>query len=177
MAAVTVDSSGLMSRDDVLAFVRERIVRFAASRIGPDKAEDLAQEALIVLNEKYATLDSLDDLVPVAIQIVRFKMYSKRRKDIRHGEQQIDEEGGRDPRDERPDPEQLATRREREDRLRGAVRMLKGRCREIFRLKLDGKPFAKIQQSLGASSINTVYTWDRRCRQELIRLMGGSFDG
>ena len=30
--------------------------------------------------------------------------------------------------------------------------------------------------SLGARSINTIYTWDARCRKELLELMGGSWE-
>jgi RNA polymerase sigma-70 factor (ECF subfamily) len=29
---------------------------------------------------------------------------------------------------------------------------------------------------MGAGSINTVYTWDFRCRQHLLELMGGSWE-
>jgi RNA polymerase sigma-70 factor (ECF subfamily) len=40
-------------RDSVLAALRERIVAYAASRISRDAAEDLAQEVLLVIHEKY----------------------------------------------------------------------------------------------------------------------------
>jgi len=33
---------------------------------------------------------------------------------------------------------------------------------------LEGKSFAEMQAIVGASSINTIYTWDFRCRQELM---------
>ena len=52
---------------------------------------------------------------------------------------------------------------------------LDDRCREIFRLKLLGKSYVEIQQELGAASINTVYTWDARCRKELLVRLGGSW--
>jgi RNA polymerase sigma-70 factor (ECF subfamily) len=29
---------------------------------------------------------------------------------------------------------------------------------------------------MGAQSINTVYTWDHRCRQQLLDLMGGGWE-
>ena len=29
---------------------------------------------------------------------------------------------------------------------------------------------------LGAGSINTIYTWDARCRKRLLDLMGGSWE-
>jgi RNA polymerase sigma-70 factor (ECF subfamily) len=43
-------------------------------------------------------------------------------------------------------------------------------------LKLDGKGFAEIQEILGAGSINTIYTWDSRCRKELMDRMGGAWE-
>src|SRR5579859_2496534 len=74
------------SREDILRKLRERIVGFAASRIQRDAAEDLAQEVLILLHEKYHHLDRLEDLVPLSLKIVRFKMLAYRRKARRHGE-------------------------------------------------------------------------------------------
>jgi len=52
-----------VSRDEVLGKLRERIVRFAASHLSRDAAEDLAQEVLMLLHEKYAHLELLEDLV------------------------------------------------------------------------------------------------------------------
>lgn len=50
------------------------------------------------------------------------------------------------------------------------------RCRELLRLKVEGKTFSEIQRIMGAASINTIYTWDRRCRQRLLELMGGDWE-
>ena len=47
--------------------------------------------------------------------------------------------------------------------------------REIFRLKLLGRSFSEIQKEMGAASINTVYTWDARCRKHL-EDMGGHWE-
>ncbi len=62
------------------------------------------------------------------------------------------------------------------ERLMAAISQLGGRCRDLFRLKLEGKTFAEIQIVLGANSINTIYTWDARCRKRLLELMGGSWE-
>jgi len=156
--------------------LRERIVGFAASKIQRDAAEDLAQEVLLLLHEKYGHLDRLEDLLPLALRIVRFKMMAYRRKAQRRGEYkqvQADEfqlaDGG-------VDPLRAAEQREMRDRLAAAVSQLGERCRKLFALKLDGKSFAEIQGILGASSINTIYTWDSRCRKELMERMGGGWD-
>src|SRR5579863_1884325 len=75
-----------VQREEVLAQLRERIVRFAASHYAGDAAEDLAQEVLMLLHEKYAHLTQVEDLLPLSLQITRFKLLSRRRKAVRHGE-------------------------------------------------------------------------------------------
>jgi RNA polymerase sigma-70 factor (ECF subfamily) len=52
-----------------------------------------------------------------------------------------------------------------------AIAALGERCRKLLALKLEGKSFAEIQIALGVSSINTIYTWDFRCRQSLMESM------
>ena len=64
----------MMSRDEILDRLRERIVAYAASRLQGDAAQDLAQEVLIVVHEKYGHLERLEDLVPLSFEILRFKM-------------------------------------------------------------------------------------------------------
>ena len=50
------------------------------------------------------------------------------------------------------------------------------RCRELMRLKLQGKAFPEIQKIMGVAAINTIYTWDHRCRKNLLEAMGGSWE-
>src|SRR5580658_8458664 len=76
----------IVEREQILRKLRERIVAFAASHMQRDIAEDVAQEVLILLHEKYHHVERLEDLVPLALQIARFKMMSLRRKSQRHGE-------------------------------------------------------------------------------------------
>ena len=75
-----------MDRTEILEKLRERTVRFAASRLRGDAAEDLAQEVLLVIHEKYAALDRVEDLLPVALEITRLKLWAIRRKTMRRGE-------------------------------------------------------------------------------------------
>ena len=165
-----------MNRDEILAKLRERIVAFAASRMGRDAAEDLAQDALIVLEEKYSEVTELNELLPLSLQIVRFKMAGARRKSVRRGESgQVSVEELQLP-SNTIDPETQARRQETVERLTAAVRKLGERCRELIHLKLLGKTFAEIQEHFGAASINTVYTWDARCRKNLLDMMGGRWD-
>ena len=176
ISAKSVDQP-LSTRDEILRKLRERIVGFAASRMQRDAAEDLAQEVLILLHQKYGHLDRLEDLLPLALKTLRFKMLAYRRKARRHGEYtqiSVDEvqtaDGGEDALT-------AMEQREARERLMTAIAGLGERCRKLLALKLDGKTFAEIQVALGVGSINTIYTWDFRCRQQLMESMEKSAPG
>ena len=47
---------------------------------------ELTQEVLVVLHEKYARVSDLTELVPLAFQVLRFKMLDAHRKAFRRGE-------------------------------------------------------------------------------------------
>jgi RNA polymerase sigma-70 factor (ECF subfamily) len=165
-----------VDRDHILTRLRERIVAFAASHLSRDAAEDLAQEVLLVLHEKYPHLDRPEDLLPLSFQIVRFKILSTRRKAVRHGEYtqvSVDDLPLPDPAES---PSVLVERRELRERLIKAMSGLGDRCRELMRLKLEGKTFPEIQKIMGAGAINTIYTWDHRCRKNLMDAMGGDWE-
>lgn len=169
-----------VDRNQLLVVLRERIVRFAASRlsggVADGAADDIAQEVLLVLHEKYPALDRVEDLLPLSIEIARFKILAARRKTIRRGENtqvSVDDlplAGGD------PGPLEQAVRRQRLEQLEGALKDLGDRCREIFRLKLQGLSFIDIQKQLNVGSINTLYTWDFRCRKELRERLGQDWD-
>jgi RNA polymerase sigma-70 factor, ECF subfamily len=159
------------ARDQLLAKLRERIVGFAASRMQRDAAEDLAQEVLILLHEKYGDLNRLEELLPLALKIVRFKMLAYARKARRHGEfTRVSPDEVQVP-DGHADALSALEQREARERLIAAVSLLGERCRKLLALKLEGKSFTEIQAILGAGSLNTVYTWDFRCRQRLVEAL------
>jgi RNA polymerase sigma-70 factor, ECF subfamily len=165
-----------VDREEILTRLRERIVAFAASRISRDMAEDLCQEVMLLLHEKYAHVERLEDLVPLAFQIVRFKMMSQRRTAHRRGEySSVSVEEIQLP-DLGMNPAGEFERKQMLLRLETAIRKLGERCRQIVRWKLEGKSFSEIQELLHAASINTVYTWDYRCRAKLLELLGGSWE-
>ena len=165
-----------MERDEILLRLRERIVAFAASRIAGDAAEDLAQETLMLLHDKYAHVTRLEELFPLSMRIMRFKIVAMRRKSYRRGEAgQVSVDDIQIP-DLAPDPATFVERKEMMERMTAAIAKLGTRCREIFRLKLLGRSFAEIQVEMSAASINTVYTWDARCRKQLLDEMGGHWE-
>lgn len=165
-----------MTRDEILTSLRERILSFATSRVSKDLAEDLTQEVLVLLHEKYARVTELTELVPLAFQVLRFKMLDAHRKSLRRGEynqESVDELPLANPSD---DPATLLDQKQRVDRLLAAVAQLGDRCRDLLTLKLEGHSFPEIQTRMGQHSINTIYTWDLRCRKELLSLMGGTWE-
>jgi RNA polymerase sigma-70 factor (ECF subfamily) len=166
-----------VDRNQTLAVLRERIVTHAASRLQRDVAEDLAQEVLMLLEEKYAHVEAIEELIPLCFQILRFKMLSLYRKSARRGEFKQVPVAELPLVDPGPDPATRAELLEMRARLKAALARLDGRCREMFRLKLEGKTFPEIQGILKAGSLNTVYTWDFRCRKQLLKLMGGDWEG
>jgi RNA polymerase sigma-70 factor (ECF subfamily) len=161
-----------LQRDDLLARLRERIFRFAASRLQRDAAEDLAQEVLLVLHEKYAALDRVEDLLPLSLEIARYKIMGARRKTVRRGEHTQVSVDDLPLASEGDDPFDQAAERQRIERLEAALRQLGDRCRELVRLKLQGFTFPEIQKQLRVTSLNTLYTWDFRCRKQLIERLG-----
>ena len=158
-----------MDRDQILEHLRERILRYAASKLSRDSAEDVAQEVLMVLHEKYAAVDRIEELLPLWLEIARFKIWGARRKSVRRGENTSVSVDDLPLAGSGPDPLEQTERRERLDNLEAALKQLGDRCRELFRLKLEGRSFAEIQKRLKIESINTLYTWDFRCRKELAK--------
>lgn len=165
-----------MDRDSVLTSLRERIVAFATLRVSKDLAEDLAQDVLAVLHDKYPHVVELTELVPLAFQVLRYKILDVHRKALRRGE--YNQESVDDLSLAAPDasPETQLDQKQRVERLLAAMARLGERCRELFRWKLEGKNFPEIQTLMGQASINTIYTWDLRCRKQLRELMGGSWE-
>jgi RNA polymerase sigma-70 factor (ECF subfamily) len=159
--------------DQIWERLRERIFRFAASRLSRDAAQDLAQEVLLLLHEKYAGLERIEDLLPLSIEIARFKMQGALRKMARRGEHTQVSVDDLPLASREPDPFEQAARRQRLDRLEAVLAELGPRCRELFRLKLEGYTFPEIQKQLGVSALNTIYTWDFRCRQQMRERLGG----
>jgi RNA polymerase sigma-70 factor (ECF subfamily) len=164
-------------RAEILARLRERIVAFAASRSAGAHAEDLAQEVLVLIHEKYGHLDRVEDLMPLAFQILRFKLAAHRRKAFRRGEYDAVDVDVFPPVSDAPDPATVLERKELLAKLMGGIARMGERCRELFRLKLQGRSFPEIQALMGAASLNTIYTWDHRCRKQLLEALGGSWEG
>ena len=165
-----------MDRDTILTSLRERIVAFATLRVSRDHAEDLAQDVLALLHDKYSHVAELTELVPLAFQVLRYKMLDAHRKALRRGEYNQESVENLDVAASAGTPEAQLDQKQRVERLVAALSRLGERCRELFRWKLEGKSFPEIQRLMGQKSVNTIYTWDLRCRKQLLLLMGGSWE-
>lgn len=130
----------------------------------------------MVIHEKYGQLERLEDLVPLSFQILRFKMVAWQRKAFRRGEYEAQDVTELPLAGDAPDPEAVMARRELLERLSAGLAALGARCQELFRHKLQGRSFAEIQTLMEAEALNTVYTWDHRCRKQLLASMGGSWE-
>jgi RNA polymerase sigma-70 factor, ECF subfamily len=165
-----------MDRDQTLNALRERILAFATSRLSRDHAEDLTQDVLAVLHDKYAHVTELVELVPLAFQVLRYKMLDAHRKALRRGEYSQESVEDLPLADAGDNPLTQLDQKQRVNRLLAAITQLGERCRNLFTWKLEGKSFPEIQKLMGQDSINTIYTWDLRCRKQLLALMGGSWE-
>jgi RNA polymerase sigma-70 factor (ECF subfamily) len=169
----------VLSRDEVLGRVRARILAAARARLSPADAEDLTQEAMMLLTTKYAHVAAPEELVALGVRIAALKRAALWRKAARRqaaGDTPVAvETTDGDPfaraASDAPDPEAIARARERLSMFVEAAARLDGRCRELLRLKLQGASFVEIAFELGRS-VNTVYSWDFRCHKRLRALLG-----
>jgi len=129
----------------------------------------------MVLHEKYSGLDRIEDLLPLSIEIARLKIWAARRKTRRRGEDRQIALEDLSLADGEADPFEQAARREGVAWLESALAELGERCRELFRLKLEGYTFPEIQARLKVATLNTLYTWDFRCRKQLLERLGGDW--
>ena len=159
---------GTRDRNYIFSELRERIRGFATSRIGSDRAEDVAQETLLVLMDKYDSVANLTELLRIAFKVARFKIGNLIRLEQRRRTEGLEaKQWDGLPAPTLGGPEDQAVRSQMSDQLAGSVALMSGRCREIFRMKLQGHGFEVIAERLGAASVNTVYVWDHRCRKKL----------
>ena len=101
----------------------------------------------MVLHEKYPDVADLTELVPLAFQVLRFKMLDAHRKSLRRGEynqESVDDLPLADPGD---DPATQLDQKQRVDRLLAAIGQLGERCRELLKWKLEGNSFQKSRSS------------------------------
>jgi RNA polymerase sigma-70 factor (ECF subfamily) len=156
-----------LDKDQALRLLRERIFRYAASRVSREVADDLAQTAMMILERKYSSKDAAEEILRIAIGIMKRLLQAQ----YRTGKIEMVAVESATLGDDSPDPEQQARFRQLQAKIMLGIEKLGGRCRSLFLLKLDGYGFEEIRQKMGANSIDTVYTWDFRCKRDLAKLL------
>lgn len=156
-----------LERERNLEIVRQNIAKYVARR-NQEWADDIAQDALLVLHEKYPYLTALADLMPVGITTARNKLFEYQRR--RGREAQLDERFDASDTRSRTVDEKLLQQSAAE-RLRDGISQLGDDCQRLLRMLLAGKSTADMKAILGVSD-GAYYTRLCRCRQKLAGVMG-----
>lgn len=142
----------------------ERLTGFGMSRgLVRQDAEDCAQEAVLVLAEKYPDKDEVE-AVPLAFGIIRRKISEHRRRTPQgHGVvvSPIDGMQIEDP----SAGAALLQRREIQDAFYAALDELDSKCRRLLLLQLEGYSGDEIAARLGFKTRNGVYIAINRCKK------------
>ncbi len=149
--------------------VRVRIVGFATYLGCGDDAEDIAQETLLVLHNRYPEVADSGEILKLSARIcANLAMNWRRRKSNVSRAVEIPE-ATPDPAGR--DPEATLIDKQLQQLLLQAIRQSGERCKELLRLRLSGVKTKDIAARLKAkpSAVDTAYF---RCLQRLRNAMG-----
>jgi RNA polymerase sigma factor (sigma-70 family) len=155
-------------RNQRFGTLRKRIVSSIARRFGYQRAEDMAQNVMLVLLRRYPDLKE-EDLARVAYKI---KAKIGLEEITRRHPSQEPEHGWGDLTDDRPTPERSLIQREVAARLEAGIARLEKRCKELIRYRLSEMESKEIAQRLNVT-IDTLFVVEKRCRDRLKKLMLG----
>lgn len=120
--------------------------------ISLDDAQDIAQESLYKLT-RYRDLP-VEALKPLLYRIALNALHDARRRQSGMYQTSLSDMDlqAQDIQDEMPRPEQWAENREELARVRAAIALLPGRCREIYLLnRIEGMSYSQISRHCGIS--------------------------
>ena len=142
-----------------------RILALAKRRTGSVAvAEDIAQDTMQTVYEKYADAALPGGLLPWVFRILHNKVgnhLKRSRVEGRHRGELIWETVGLTPDGERAEYDLIRA-------LRPAFRRATAECRKIFRLLLTGARRREIRAAFGNEPIGTLDSRISRCRQKLL---------
>ena len=162
--------------EETFSILRARITSYATSRVGREAAEDLAQETVLLLYEKYGDISDTTELLRISFKVVKFKIINMIRKDARQKTEMLPDEQWRYFKDDGTSPEFKLIIDQKRNQILEAISKLAKRCRNLIRMKLMGCSTKEIAKELGASSENSIYVWDHRCRANLKKTLADKFD-
>src|SRR5437667_3056259 len=112
--------------------------RFAARHLGPEEAEDAAQEALVKIFFRAGEFDPSRSALAWALGITAFEIKTLRSRRLRRREDAVREGSFGRQRDRAPTPEEEAMAHDTERRLRDALGALRPEDAETLRLYARG---------------------------------------
>lgn len=158
----------------VLSQIRDRVYRFAASRMSREDAEDRTQEVMILLVEKvdkYGHITEPEDVYRLALNILVKKRIGWYRTRHRRGEDNAHQVDTLPLPDPSLDPEQALGRKRVAESLAAAMKSLDERCQTVIGLSLRGFGTAEILKKMEMASENAVLLAVSRCRRKLRELL------
>jgi RNA polymerase sigma factor (sigma-70 family) len=159
---------------DNLQLVRDRVRGFLLARHhSPADADDVAQDCVAILLDRYPNVRERIDLLKLATRIASNRICQLYRDRAR-----LAELPDAQPASNRSsNPEDLAGHRELVDRILFGMMELQSRCRDLLRMLLiEQKDYSEIRAMLGVES-DYIYVLRERCLQALRRNVGGTFYG
>jgi RNA polymerase sigma factor (sigma-70 family) len=161
-----------MDRESLFAALRQRLYLTLRSRsLSPDAADEIAQQAALILLTKYEEGRDELDLIMLGFGIVK-KLILERGH--RSRESQAD---GKlipmpDPPDPQPTPEKNLEIKEQRELLARAIEQLGEQCRKVTLLRLQNLSRTQIAQRLGVTP-NLAGVWESRCLKRLKAILDG----
>ena len=164
--------------NQIFSAIRVRLAAVVQYRIRDEKArEDVVQEAMLVLVEKYPSLPSKETAWLFAMRVLHHKVGDYYRRWQRQegrlvGLDHAEAEGVSDARAGAPRPDEILERSEVEDRVRRAIDELGPECRRLVLGLLDGQSRPALAAELN-KTIDALYKQLSRCTAQLRALLGG----
>jgi RNA polymerase sigma factor (sigma-70 family) len=160
------------SRERIFSFLRIRYISIARYRL-PDFAEDIVQDTLVVVHERFSTIETLEQLIAFANQVLRNKIgnvyQSLRRKTNQIESQEVEED--------RFDMAGEIEAGELESIIRNSIDRLGQRyshCQKILLSLYEGLSASEICEKMGITKSQLkVRTF--RCREALRSLLADNY--
>jgi RNA polymerase sigma factor (sigma-70 family) len=155
-----------VDREETFRLLRERIVKYGQSHVS-GFAEDLVQDAITLLLDKYKEKDQLDDLIPLGIAVMKNKISDLRRSSgFRAAKGGVDAQTASLPSKE-PRPDQVFEKNERTALLVAGVRRLSEDCRELLKFRVQGMSTEQIHKHRPGWTLENVNLRIYRCKEKL----------
>jgi RNA polymerase sigma-70 factor (ECF subfamily) len=153
----------------LLEGVRVRIVGFATYLGCGSDSEDIAQETLLVLHNRYAAVNDRAEMLKLAVRICANLAANWRRRKSNTARAREVPEAMADPIGR--NPESALMEKQLQELLLKAIRESGERCKQLLRLRLGGAKTKDIATLMGtkAGAVDTAYY---RCLQRLRNAIG-----